>query len=372
MHVTELDTSDRKMVKQFLELPFRIYQDTPQWVPPLRVDARQPLNRKQNPFYLENEAVFLLVGEGDRIIGRTAILENRRFNNFNHRQAAFFYLFECEDNLEAARMMFDYGAEWARERGLIEIIGPRGFTVFDGLGLLVAGFEHRPAFGQPYHLPYYQQLVEGSGFHRTGELITGTLDESLVFPEKVHQLAELVKKRRGLSIASCSSRRELRRVLLYLKELYNASLGSTRENVPVTDQEMQALSRQMLWFADPKLIKIVMKGEAPVGFLLAYPDVSAALQKTRGRLFPFGWLTLLLELQRTKWININGAGIVEEYRGLGGTALLFSEMFKSVAESRFRRADIIQIGTDNENMLREIRDFGIKINKYHRVYQRML
>jgi hypothetical protein len=240
------------------------------------------------------------------------------------------------------------------------------------LGLLVEGFDFRPAFGQPYHMPYYWRLVEESGFHSTGELITGTMDENTEFPEKINQIAELLKKRRGLSIAHCESRAELRKVMLQMKDLYNASLGDTRDNVPVTDEEVQALSRQLLWFADPKLIKIVMKGESPVGFLLAYPDVSAALQKTKGRLFPLGWLVLLRELRRTKWININGAGIIEQYRGLGGTALLFSEMYKSVAESRFRQADIVQIGSDNENMQREIRNFGIKINKFHRVYSRAL
>ncbi len=85
----------------------------------------------------------------------------------------------------------------------------------------------------------------------------------------------------------------------------------------------------MLWFADPSLIKIVMKNDKPVGFLLAYPDISAALQKTKGRLFPCGWLTMLRALRTTDWININGAGMIEEYRGLGGTAILFSELFKS-------------------------------------------
>jgi len=372
MEIIEIDTTDRRSVKKFLDLPFRIYRNTPQWVPPIRMDARQPLNRKKFPFYRDNDAIFLIAQEADRILGRVAILENRRFNSYNQRKAASFYLFECEENMDAARGMFDYGAEWARKRGLEEMIGPKGFTVFDGLGLLVKGFDYRPAFGQPYHMPYYQRLVEGSGFDCTGELVTGTMDEKTEFPEKIHQIAELLKKRRGFSIARCESRGELKKVMLQLKDLYNASLGETRENIPVSDEEVQALSQQMLWLADPKLIKIVMKDGSAVGFLLAYPDVSAALQKTKGRLFPFGWLVVLMELRRTKWININGAGIIEKYRGLGGTALLFSEMYKSVAESRYRKADIVQIGTDNENMQREIRNFGIKFNKFHRVYSRML
>lgn len=110
-----------------------------------------------------------------------------------------------------------------------------------------------------------------------------------------------------------------------------------------------------------------------MGFLLAYPDISAALQKTKGRLFPFGWLTILRELHTTDWININGAGMVAEYRGLGGTAILYSEMFKSVAGSRrYRHAEIVQIGLENEKMQREMENFGVDFYKMHRVYCRNL
>jgi hypothetical protein len=142
--------------------------------------------------------------------------------------------------------------------------------------------------------------------------------------------------------------------------------------MPITDDEAKSLADQLLWFAAPRLIKLVMKDDQIVGFMLAYPDISSALQRTRGRVFPFGWIYLLRELRRTKCININGAGMVEGYRGLGGTAILFSEMFKSVAESRYRFADIVQVGTENENMQREMRDFGINFYKTHRLYRRNL
>ena len=115
-----------------------------------------------------------------------------------------------------------------------------------------------------------------------------------------------------------------------------------------------------------------MKDDDPVGFLFAYPDISAALQRTHGHLFPFGWLDMLLELKRTKWININGAGILGKYRGLGGTAILFSEMYKSVAESRYRYADVVQIGVENDKMQRELTDLGINFYKTHRLYQRII
>jgi hypothetical protein len=101
--------------------------------------------------------------------------------------------------------------------------------------------------------------------------------------------------------------------------------------------------------------------------------VSAALQKLKGRLLPFGWLTLLRELKRTDWININGAGLLPEYRGSGGTAILYSEIFKSVRDSgQFKHAEVVQIGVENEAMQREMENFGIDFYKTHRTYVRDL
>jgi hypothetical protein len=118
-----------------------------------------------------------------------------------------------------------------------------------------------------------------------------------------------------------------------------------------------------------KLVKLVMKRQSRC-FLLAYL-MSHALKKTAGA-FPPGWLTLLLELRRTDWI-INGAGLLPEYRGSGGTAILYSEMFKSVAENpRYRHAEVVQIGVENENMQREMENFGIDFYKTHRTYSREL
>ena len=157
-----------------------------------------------------------------------------------------------------------------------------------------------------------------------------------------------------------------------MKDLYNNSLGGTQGNVPLTDEEAKTLADQLLWFADPNLIKIIYKENEPVGFLFAYPDISAALQRTGGRLWPFGWIDMLLELKRTKWVNINGAGIIEKYRGLGGTALLFSEMCRSIQAGQFEHADLVQIGVANQPMQRELRDLGVDFYKAHCLYTRDL
>ena len=378
MNITQIDLSNKKQVQDFLALPFRIYADIPQWVPPLQMDERIRLDPKRYPFYQHSQAGFFLVYEGDRVLGRIAVIDNRLYNEYNHERTAFFYLFECENNQQVADALFTSACDWARARGLTKMLGPKGFTVLDGFGLLVKGFEHRPAFGLPYNPPYYPDLIEAAGFQPERDAVSGYLGADIQFPQRIYQLAERIAQRRGLRIARFRTRNDLRAFIPKLKDLYNNALRGTAGNAPLTDDEVKMMANQLLWFADPRLLKIVYKvedprtgNEEPVGFLMAYPDISAALQKTRGRLFPFGWLTLLREFKRTDWLNINGAGLLPEYRGSGGTAILYSELFKSVVETgQFRHAEVVQIGTENEDMLREMEHFGINFYKVHRTYTR--
>ncbi len=365
--------STKKDIQDFLALPFKIYRDIPQWVPPLAGDARLVFDRKRFPFYQHSEAAFFLARQNGEPVGRICVMENRRFNDFRGENAAFFYLFESIRDAAVADALFDAAEDWARARGLEMILGPHGFTPMDGNGLLVKGFEHRPAFGQPYNPEYYVEFIERRGFRVNREALSGYLGEGIVFPERIHELSERVQKRRGLHIARYRNRKELRALLPHLKTLYNDALGEDGTNIPLTDKEVQTLGEQLIWITDPRLIKVVMKGETPVGFILAYPDVSAAIQKTKGKLLPFGWITLLRERTRTDWLNFNGAGILKKYRGVGGTAILFSEIYKSATETgQFRHAEVVQIRTENENMLREMRNFGIDFYKTHRVYDKPL
>ena len=363
----------KKDKRDFLALPFRIYRDIPQWVPPLVGDARLVLDRKRYPFYRHSDAEFFLAYQEGRPVGRICVMDNRRFNDFRGENAAFFYLFESIEDKDVADALFDAAESWARQRGLDKMLGPHGFTPMDGNGLLVKGFEHRPAFGQPYNPAYYVEFIEGRGYTVNRETLSGYLNAETPFPPRIHELSERVQKRRGLRIARYRSRKELRALLPHLKDLYNGALGLEGTNIPLTDEEIQTLGEQLLWITDPRLIKVVMKGEMPVGFILAYPDVSAAIQKTRGKLLPFGWIHLFRERSRTDWINFNGAGLLKKYRGVGGTAILFSELYKSATETgQFRHAEVVQIRTENENMLREMRNFGIDFYKTHRLYEKPL
>jgi hypothetical protein len=372
MKVIEIDPCNARERGAFLDLPFQIYRSIPQWVPPLEMDARRQLDPARHPFYRHSQAAFFLAEEGGRWAGRLAVLENRHYNEYNRERTAFFYLFECEDQLPTAQALFEAGLDWARQRGLDKIIGPKGFTALDGMGLLVDGFEHRPALGIPYNPAYYARLVEAAGFTSAGDTVSGYLNRSSPFPEKVHEVAKLVQEKKGLHVSRFRTRKDLYKLVPKLRDLYNGALEGTTGNTPLTDDEALTMADQIIWFADPKLIKIIYKEENPVGFVFAYPDISAALQRTHGRLLPLGWADLLLELRRTAWLNINGAGLLEPYRGMGGTALLFSELYKTVQESRFEHVDVVQIGVENERMQNEMRKYGIQFYKKHRLYHKII
>lgn len=371
--ILQFSPGDRALARRFTRFPFDLYRDVPQWVPPAGADERDKLSPR-HPFYRHSQAAFFLaVDQRQAVTGRVAILDHRLHNRHNHSATAFFYLFECVDDLPTARALFDAGAGWAAARGLNCVFGPRGFTALDGLGLLVRGFERRPALGQPYNPAYYPALLEGCGFTPSGgEILTGYLPGTVTLPEKVELVARRVQERGWLRVQSFRSRRALRGLVRQLPALYNGAMSGTEGGTPLTLEEARTMAAQILFFADPRLIKLIYSGDTPVGFLLAYPDISAALQRCGGRLFPLGWLHILLELRRTPWININGAGILDRYRGLGGTALLFSELARSVRLRGAPHAEVIQIGAENERMLNELRGLGVDFYKAHQMYRRNL
>jgi hypothetical protein len=373
MKIIKVDLSDHYRMQQFLDLPFRIYQGIHRWVPPLETDTRLIFDQQKNPFYKHSTASFFLALTDDGSpIGRLAFLNNQNYNAYNQTEEAFFCLFECFSDQDAARELFNSGFEWARKQGLKSMVGPKGFNALDGLGLLVKGFEHRPAFGITYNPAYYPSLVENAGFKAHSDIVSGYLSAQTSFPEKIHEVSRVVQQRRGLKIINFRNKRELRRIVPKFKDMYNKMVQGTIGNVPLTDDEVDTLANQLIGFADPRLIKIIEKDDRFVGYLIAYPDISAAIQATHGQIYPFGWLQLLREMRRTNWVNINGAGIIEQYQGLGGTAILFSEMYKSIIDGGFEHAELVQIGVDNDKMQREMRELGVDFYKTHRIYQRTL
>ncbi len=371
--IHRVDLANRGDVNRFIRLPFHLYRSTPQWVPPFVHEIRTQLDPERHPFYQHSEAAFFLALLKDSVVGRIAVLENTRYNAHHGTRTAWFYHFDTVEDRSVSGALLDAACGWAYERGLDLIWGPKGFWHLDGQGLLVEGFEHWPAMGIPYNHPYYVELLEHAGFEKRLDFVSCRMDRTYTFPDRFLEMAGRIKRRRGFRSLILHSKDALRTLIPQIMEVYNGSFTEVQGFVPVTPAEGQAIGERILSIADPELISLLMKGDELAGFVLAYPDVSAAIQRCQGRVWPTGWFHLLREFRRTRWINFNGAGIREEHRGLGGNALLYAELYRILIEhTQYDFADIVQIQETNTRMMQELQAMGLEIYKRHRLYQRSL
>jgi hypothetical protein len=371
--IEKIDTTDKKQVRRFIQIPFCLYGKCPQWVPPLFVDAELQLNRAKHPFYEHSAADFFIAEREGHDVGRVAALENRRYNDYHKTRQAQFYLFDCADDQEAADALFGEVFAWARGRGLARVVGPKGFAALDGYGVLVEGFEHRQVMTMMnYNFPYYARLLETIGFAKEVDFVSCYLGADFKMPERVHRIAERAAKRANLRVVRFKNKKEMVQWADRIGQAYNQAFVNNWEYYPLTDREIKFILDNILMIADPRLIKIIAHDDDVVGFLFAFPDISAALQRARGHLFPFGLFDLLLEMRRTKWIALNGAGILPEFQGMGGNALMYSEMDKTIRTPgfHFEHGDLTQVAETAVQMRQDLMNVGGKPYKNHRVYQR--
>lgn len=372
--IEQVNLDSKGQVREFLRLPHRLYKDHPLWVPPLCIDARTRLDPEEHPFYDHSEAEFFLARRSGEVVGRLALLENRPYNEYHDVRQAQFYLFDCEHDFAIAEALFERAFDWCRERDLDQIVGPKGFSVFDGYGLLTEGFEFRPAMTMMnYNPPHYPEFVERVGFEKEVDFVSCYIGvDSFRLPERIHRIAVRAAERSGLEVRTFSSKRELAKWADRIGETYNRTFVDNWEYYPLTEREIDFLTENLMTIADPGLIKIITHGEDVVGFLFAFADVSAAIQRSGGRLFPFGLIDIMIESKRTDWIALNGAGILPEYQGLGGNALLYSEIEKTVRQDAygFKHADLTQVAESAVQMRRDLVNLGGVPYKNHRVYIR--
>jgi GNAT superfamily N-acetyltransferase len=370
--IEPVDVGRKDQVRRFLALPFRLYRGHPLWVPPIRIDAAAQLNIAKHPFYEHSEAAFFLARRDGQDVGRIALLENKPYNRYHAKRQAQFYLFECEKDFEIAQALFERAFDWARQRGLEQMVGPKGFGPLDGYGMLVEGFEFRPAMTMMnYNPPHYPAFVERLGFGKEVDFVSCYLGaDKFQLRERIHRIAERAAARSGLQVRRFTHKKPLVAMAPKIGQAYNQAFVNNWEYYPLSEREIKYTVDSVINVADPRLIKIITHGEDVVGFLFAFPDVSAAIQRSQGRLLPFGIIDLLLEFKRTKWVAINGAGILPEYQGRGGNALLYSEMEKTIHEAGFRHADLTQVAESAVQMRRDLENIGGVAYKNHRVFIR--
>jgi len=371
--IEKIDTDNKSQAKRFVEFYYKLYEDCPQWVPPLYMDAYLPLNRKKHPFFEHSEADFFLAVRDGKVVGRICAGENKPFNEYHKTKKAQFYFFDAIDDLEVARALFDTVFDWARARGLDTLIGPKGLSPFDGYGILIEGFEQRQMMTMMnYNYDYYPKLVEALGFEKEVDFVSCYLpSEAFEIPERVERIAQRVLARGNLWVKHFKSKKELVSWAQRIGETYNRTFIHNWEYYPFSQGDIDYAVQNVFMVADPQLIKLIMHGDDIVGFLFAFPDVSAALQRAKGRLFPFGLVDLLLEMKRAKTVSGNGMGVLPEFQGTGGNALLYYEMGKTMLDFKhFEFVEMTQVAETTKQMRADLKNLNGVEYKNHRVYRR--
>lgn len=374
--IEKIDTENKAQVRRFVQLPHRIYKDCAQWVPPLNVDAYNQLNRKKHPFHEHSDVEFFLAVRAGRDVGRIAAIENKPFNQYHNTREADFYFFECENDPEAAAALFNAAFEWSRARGLNSIIGPKGMGPLDGYGIAVLGFEHRQTMTMlNYNHPYYPALVEAQGFRKEVDFVSCYLPaDSFRIPERVERIARRAMERGHLQTKEFKSKGELKAWASRIGVAYNKAFVRNWEYYPLSDREIKYVVDNIMTVADHRLIKIITHGEDVVGFLFAFHDLSAALQRANGRLNPLTMADLLLEMRRTDKVTGNGMGILPEFQGHGGNAILYYELGRTLLgfNSQFKHVEMTQVAETTEQMRADLKNLNGVEYKNNRVYRKDL
>lgn len=373
MNVREIDTRQKNDVRKFIKLPFQLYEDCDFWVPPMMSDMKLALNPKKHPFYQHSEASFFIVEDGKEVLGRIAVLNNQPYNLSHKTSTAFFYYLDAVDEIEVFQALFEAAFDWARKQGLKKITGPLGFHALDGRGILVHGFDSMPATGIPYNHFYYGVAFEELGFKKVTDFVSGTIElKGRDLPQRLYKIND-IGERRSFRIKSFTTKEDILGWVSIIRGIYNETYPSLKDHYPINEAEMNFAVDRLIEIADPKLIKLIMKEDEPIGFLLAYPNIVKGIKRSKGTLLPFGWLYLLRELKSTRRIDFNGIAILPKHQGLGASAVLYMELKKTLENLRFRRGEIVQIEDDNLKSLGEIEAIGdVEWRKRHRIYEKDL
>lgn len=370
MEIIKIDTSNMKDVSSFIRLPFDLYMKNKNWVPPFPAEMQLALNREKHPFYAHSTADFFIARSEKEILGRIAVIHNQNYCNFHQEKTAFFYYFESIDDESVARELLGATENWAKSRALEKIIGGKGLLRSNGQGILVTGFESYPAMGSAYNFQYYDSLIQKAGYTKETDFLSGALDHRI--DPKLHQIAEKVRAHDNFSIKSFSSKEEMIQWVPRVDEVHHRAFAPYPNFYPSTVQESELISKNIIANTEPDFIKLIMHREEIAGFIIAYPDINHALQQTHGAATLLAMADLLAEKKLTRTIDLIGLGLLPEYQGLGGNALLYSEVEKVLLKAGKRHIEIVQVDERNLRSKNDMETMGVVWNKTHRTYVKNL
>jgi len=374
MAVEVRDVIARRDLKTFIYLPEKIHQGHANWVPPLYVNEWKYFDRAKNKAFTYCPTKLLLAWRDGRPIGRVMGIINSRFNEFRNVKLARFGCLETGEDSETVHALLTRVEEWARGQGMTRIIGPYGFSDQDPEGFLIEGFENRATIATYHNFEWLPRLVESEGYVKDIDYFVYKVDVPGELPEFYRKIYERGIRRGDFTIVEFQKRKDLkpwiRLVLGLMNECYTA--GNIYGFAPLDEKEMDELAKRYLPILDPRFIKVVAKDGEVVGFIVGIPDMTAGIQKARGRLLPFGFIWILRAARQTRQLDLLLGAVKEKYRGHGLDVLMGARQLMTAREAGMEFLDSHHEMESNVRVRALMERMGGKVYKRFRVYQKAL
>ena len=357
----------KRDIKQFVNFQFELYKDSIYWVPPVKASEIKSL-MPENPALDFCDARFFLAYKDRKCVGRIGAIINKSYNQKTGQKFGRINRIEFVDDNEVSEKLISTAIEWFKEQKMEYIHGPLGFTNLDTQGLLIEGFDYIPSIASVYHLPYYKDHFEKSGFEKENDWIEFRLTITEAPLNKAKRGAEIVKKRSGVKVVSFSSRSELKQYSKRVFEILNDAFQFLPYVSTLNEKMIKLYSDKYFNILNPKFIKVVVKDNEPVGFFVGLPSLSEAMQKAKGSLYPFGFIHVLKALKKPKVIDMLLTGVLQDYQNAGIAVILISELQEEMIKAGITTLETTGIFETNQNVITNWKNYEHIQHKRRRCY----
>lgn len=362
-------------LKQFLRLPWKIYKDDRCWVPPLIKDQKDSLDPVKNPTIQKIKHELFLAYIDGKPVGRIYAGIDMNLNEKKNMNMAFFSLFECINDIDAAKLLLNTAIDWAKAKSADFICGPVAVTGTDGdesKGLLIDSFDKPPVIMNSYNPAYYKDLLEKCGFVKDYDVFAYYLDKDILFKKDPTRIIKYAQKRYGFRVDTLDIN-NLEGEIKALKQIMDKAMPvEWPDLVPPTIEELRETAKKLVDLADPELIPIVRHGDEPIGFGIALPDYNQVLIHLNGRITPLAALKFLWYKRKIKSARVFVLFVVPEFRNKGISFAIYHTIFSNGINKGYTWGEGSTIGETNLRMRTDIESIGATHYKTYRIYKKEL
>ena len=322
-----LNSSDLEL---FIKFPMELYKGNPYYVPPLINEEKSIWVKEENPALQYSEAAQFLAYKGKNIVGRIAVMINHKEEKeLNIRKVRFGWL-DFIDDIEVSKALINTAIEYAKSKGISKIEGPMGFTNLDKAGMLTKGFDKLATMIGIYNFDYYPKHMEQLGLVKEKEWVEFEINFPDTLPDKVEKFSNLIAEKYELELVKFKSKKDILPLVEPMFKLLDDTYKHLSTYTPITQEQIKHYKEKYFKFIDKDYIVCIKdKYGSLISFAITMPSYSKALQKAKGKLFPFGWWHLLNAGKKNDRANFYLIGIHPQYQKRGVTAIIFKEIYET-------------------------------------------